>query len=423
MLLEAANFEPVSLLRTSERLALRTEGSNRWEKGVDPYLAGHAATMATRLIVELAGARWTGAADEQANMPTPAVLTLRPERTSALLGLDVAAERQSEILGSLGFERADGGYRVPTWRARDVTREVDLIEEVARFVLDEIPFTLPEHAVTFGRLTRWQRVRRLVEDVLAGCGFSEAYTSTFVANGDLRLPQPISQEAAALRTLARGEPRRGGARERRGRRHRGRALRDRAHVPRGRASSRTSAGTSPASSTAASRPPSGRSSSSTRRSRSSRQWNARLSLCCIRARPRGRARAGSGELHPSVLDGVWGAFELDLDALVERAPEVVAFEEVSPYPEVRQDLAFVVDAGVPAAELLAAMREAGAPELRSVSVFDEYRGEQIGEGKKSLAFRTAYGSPERTLTDEEAAAVRGRIVEALGKRFGAELRA
>jgi phenylalanyl-tRNA synthetase beta chain len=138
------------------------------------------------------------------------------------------------------------------------------------------------------------------------------------------------------------------------------------------------------------------------------------------------ARTGEGwvgELHPSVLDGVWGAFELDLDALVERAPEVVAFEEVSPYPEVRQDLAFVVDANVPAAELLEAIREAGAPELRSVSVFDEYRGEQIGEGKKSLAFRTAYGSQERTLTDEEATAVRGRIVEALGKRFGAELRA
>ena len=125
-----------------------------------------------------------------------------------------------------------------------------------------------------------------------------------------------------------------------------------------------------------------------------------------------------------MLEGVWGAFELDLDALVARAPEAVAFEEVSPYPEVRQDLAFVVDDDVPGGgRSLAAMREAGAPELRSVSVFDEYRGEQIGEGKQSLAFRTAFGSPERTLTDEEAAAVRGRIVEALGKRFGADLRA
>jgi phenylalanyl-tRNA synthetase beta chain len=422
VLLEAANFEPVSLLRTSERLALRTEGSNRWEKGVDPYLAGHAATMATRMIVELAGARWTGAADEQANMPTPVVLTLRPERTSALLGLDVPSERQSEILDRLGFERADGGYRVPTWRARDVTREVDLIEEVARFVLDEIPFTLPEHAVTFGRLTRWQRVRRLVEDVLAGCGFSEAYTSTFVAHGDLRLPQPISQEAAALRTsLAESlvEAARGnvavGATEvalfeiARTYREGDELPSERWHV----------AGIVDGGFAAA-------------------KWAVEQLYAALKVEPSverttepllhpGKAaRTGEGwvgELHPSVIEGVWGAFELDLDALVERAPEVVAFEEVSPYPEVRQDLAFVVDADVAAAELLAAMRQAGAPELRSVSVFDEYRGEQIGEGKKSLGFRTAYGSPKRTLTDEEAAAVRSRIVEALGKHFGAELRA
>jgi len=137
-----------------------------------------------------------------------------------------------------------------------------------------------------------------------------------------------------------------------------------------------------------------------------------------------RTREGYlGELHPTVLEGSWGAFELDLDALVERAPEAVAYEEVSPYPEVRQDLAFVVDEAVPAAELLAALREAAAPELRSASVFDEYRGAQIGAGKRSLAFRVAFGSNERTLTDEEATRLRMRIVDALAARFGAVLRA
>ncbi|MES1246230.1 MAG: hypothetical protein ABUS54_00985, partial [Actinomycetota bacterium] len=130
-----------------------------------------------------------------------------------------------------------------------------------------------------------------------------------------------------------------------------------------------------------------------------------------------------GELHPTVLDGTWGAFELDLDALVEAAPGPVQAVEVSPFPEVRQDLAFVVDEGVPAAALLAALREAGAPELRAAVVFDEYRGAQVGEGKRSLAFRVSFGSPERTLTDEEAAGVRARIVAVLAERFGAELRA
>jgi len=130
-----------------------------------------------------------------------------------------------------------------------------------------------------------------------------------------------------------------------------------------------------------------------------------------------------GELHPSLLDGQWGAFELDLDALVAVTPEAVEFEEVSPYPEVRQDLAFVVDDAVPAAELLAALREAGGSELRSSAVFDEYRGDQTGAGKRSLAFRVAFGSPERTLTDDEATELRGRIVEALADKFGAVLRA
>jgi phenylalanyl-tRNA synthetase beta chain len=134
VLLEAANFEPH---------ALRTEGSNRWEKGVDPYVAGPAATYATQLIVELAGARWTGAEDVQAELPKPAVIRLRSEHASGLIGLEVPEDDQAEILGRLGFEQSKKGFRVPTWRARDVTREVDLIEEVARFKLPEIPFTLP----------------------------------------------------------------------------------------------------------------------------------------------------------------------------------------------------------------------------------------------------------------------------------------
>jgi phenylalanyl-tRNA synthetase beta chain len=130
-----------------------------------------------------------------------------------------------------------------------------------------------------------------------------------------------------------------------------------------------------------------------------------------------------GELHPTVLDGVWGAFELDLDALVAQAPGAVAYDEVSTFPEVRQDLAFVVDEDVPASALVAAIREAAGDALRDVSVFDEYRGEQIGAGKRSLAFRVAFGSNERTLTDADAAPIRERIVQALARDFGAVLRA
>jgi phenylalanyl-tRNA synthetase beta chain len=423
VLLEAANFEPVGILRSSERHSLRTEGSNRWEKGVDPHVAGPAATYATQLIVGLTGARWTGAEDVQGALPKQAVIRLRPERTSELTGLDVPAEEQRAILGRLGFAELKKGFRVPTWRARDVTREIDLIEEVSRFKLPEIPFTLPRRQAMFGRLTRVQRVRRQVEDVLVGAGYAEVYTPTFVAEGDLRLPEPLSAEAAAVRTVLYAslvEPARrnagAGAEDvalfevaRVYRDVGGQLPRERWHV----------AGIADGGFPEA-------------------KWAVEQIYSALGVEPGyertsepflhpGKAARTAegwlGELHPALLEGVWGAFELDLDSLAEAAPPVVAFEEVSPYPYVRQDLAFVVDEEVPAADVLAAIREAGGELLGELAVFDEYRGEQIGEGKRSLAFRLAFGSLERTLTDEDVAPVRASIVDALATRFGAVLRA
>ncbi len=423
VLLEAANFEPVGILRSSEHHALRTEGSNRWEKGVDPYVAGQAATYATQLIVELSGARWTGAEDVRANLPKPAVIRLRPERASAVIGLEVPAQEQAEILGRVGFERLQSGFRVPTWRARDVTREVDLIEEVARFKLPEVPFTLPRRQAMFGRLTRPQRLRRLAEDALLGAGYAEVYTPSFVADGDLRLPEPLSAEAAALRTVLYAsllEP----ARRNADAGEENVALFEVARVY------RASGGDLPVERWHLAGIADGGFAEA--------KWAVEQVYSALGIEPTyertseaflhpGKAARTAegwlGELHPTVLDGTWSAFELDLDALAEAAPQVAAFEPVSPYPEVRQDLAFVVDEEVSAAELLAAIREAAGELLRELEVFDEYRGEQIGEGKRSLAFRLAFGSPEGTLTDEDVAPVRASIVDALATRFGAVLRA
>jgi phenylalanyl-tRNA synthetase beta chain len=423
VLLEAANFEPVGILRSSERHALRTEGSNRWEKGVDPHVAGPAATYATQLLVELAGGRWAGAEDVQGDLPEPAVIHLRQERASGLMGLDVDAEQQEEILAPIGFQQLETGYRVPTWRARDVTREVDVIEEVARFKLPEIPFTLPRRDAMFGRLTREQFLRRQVEDVLVGVGYAEVYTPSFVAEGDLRLPEPLSAEAAALRGVLYAsllEPARrnadGGEETV--------ALFEVARVY------GTSGGELPDERWHVAGIADGGFAEA--------KWAVEQIYSALGIEPSyertsesylhpGKAARTAegwfGELHPALLDGDWGAFELDLDALAEAAPHVAAFAEVSPYPEVRQDLAFTVDEKVPASEILAAIREAAGELLRKLEVFDEYRGEQIGEGKRSLAFRLAFGSLEGTLTDEDVAPVRASIVDALATRFGAVLRA
>jgi len=424
VLLEAANFEPVGILRSSERHALRTEGSNRWEKGVDPYVAGPAATYATQLITELGGARWTGAEDVQGELPERAVIRLRPERSSQIMGLEVPAEEQAEILGRIGFDRLETGFRVPTWRARDVTREIDLVEEVARFKLPEVPFTLPRREAMFGRLTREQRLRRRVEDVLVGVGYAEAYTPSFASEGDLRLPEPLSGEAAALRTVLYAsllEPARRNADAGEG----DVALFEVARVYRDGGAELPEehwhvAGIADGGFAEA-------------------KWAVEQIYSALGVEP-GYERTGEtflhpgkaartaegwlGELHPGLLEGVWGVFELDLDALADAAPQVVGFEEVSPYPEVRQDLAFVVGEEVPAAEILAVIREAAGELLRELEVFDEYRNpETIGEGKRSLAFRVAFGSLEGTLTDEDVAPVRASIVDAVGSRFDAVLRA
>ena len=123
------------------------------------------------------------------------------------------------------------------------------------------------------------------------------------------------------------------------------------------------------------------------------------------------------------LPGEWGAFELDVDALVDRVPDLIVYEDVITYPPVRQDLAFVVPDDVTAGQLVAAAHEAAGPELREMRAFDVYRGGQVEPGKKSLAFSVTFQSPERTLTDEDAAELRNRIVSALERAFGAELRA
>jgi phenylalanyl-tRNA synthetase beta chain len=419
VLLEAANFEPIGILRSSERLSLRTEGSNRWEKGVDPYLAGPAAALATQLLVELAGARWTGAADVQGELPTPAVIPLRPTRATEVLGLDVTPELQEEILERIGFERDSDGFRVPTWRARDVTREIDLVEEIARFELANIPFTLPRREAMFGRLTPWQKARRTVEDVLVGCGWSEAYTPSLVPAGPIVLPEPISAELGALRerlipSLVEA------ARTNRAVDVESVALFEIAHVypnEQGREPWHVAGIVDGGFAEA--------------------KWAVEQVYAALGVEPvfeRTRAlrlhpgkaaqtaEGWVGELHPAELEGVWGAFELDLDMLVA-AMGTTRFSLVSEYPELRQDLAFVVDEETPAAALLAAIRAAGGEFLRDVSVFDEYRGPQVGEGKRSLAFRLAFGSSERTLTDEDVAPVRATIADAVGKQFRAELRA
>jgi phenylalanyl-tRNA synthetase beta chain len=135
-----------------------------------------------------------------------------------------------------------------------------------------------------------------------------------------------------------------------------------------------------------------------------------------------------GEIHPGILDKYEIGqkvflLEIDLDAIGAEPDSRRRYEKLSRFPHAERDLAVVVDERVDAAALDAAIVEAGGEILKSVLLFDVYRGKQVGEGKKSLAFSLRFQSGERTLTDEEIAAASERIVKTLEERFDAELRA
>ena len=428
VLLEAANFEPIGILRSSERHALRTAGSNRWEKGVDPYLAEPAAVLASRMLVDLAGARMTGHVDVHEELPHRPLVRLRPQRASHVIGRPVPDGQQRTTLEGFGFEVSnDWDVTVPTWRARDVTREIDLVEEVARPVLDAIPYTMPLRRLVHGRLTQEQRLRRLVEDVLVGAGFLEAYTWSLVASDPhphaLRLPDPMTEDQAVLRTTL---------------------------LPSliGAAETGLDTGAEDVRLFEIARVylPSGEQLPEER-------WHVAGVLQGGYAEAKGalellhdalhlelRPRRGPhelmhpgkaaetdagvfGELHPATLEGRWSAFELDLARLFARVPERIVYEDVVTYPAVRQDIAVAVAEDVEVGALVDAAREAAGPLLREARVFDVYRGEQVGAGRKSIAIHLAFQSAERTLTDEEAAELRTKIVERLRTGFDAELRA
>jgi phenylalanyl-tRNA synthetase beta chain len=427
ILLEAANFEPFGLLRSSERLKLRTEGSNRWEKGVDPYLASQAASFATQLLVELTGARWLGDADVRAELPTPPVIHFRPGRADELIGMDTPPDEQRAILNGFGFAADDEwNVTVPTWRSRDVTREIDLVEEIARVRMDDVPFTLPARRAMFGALTPRQHLRRRVEDVLAGLGLAEIYTPSLVPAAaepeGLALPDPMGDQAVLRQTLLHGLVDAAARNASVGNERIALFEIARVYLPQGdelpeeqlHAGGIVDGGFAAVKGVVESL---------------YRALKVELRIERI-ARPHlypGRAaQAGEGwlgELHPSLLEGSWGVFELDLEALLAASHAPIQYQDVITFPAVKQDLAFVVGEAVAAGDLIAAAREAAGPELHDLRVFDVYRGEQVGPGKKSIALAAAFQSPQRTLSDDDAAQLRERIVTALAERFGAELRA
>ncbi|WP_119460847.1 phenylalanine--tRNA ligase subunit beta [Rhodospirillaceae bacterium SYSU D60014] len=464
MFLEVALFDPVRVAATGRKLGIESDARYRFERGVDPVSAEWGAEVAARLVLEICGGEASETVSAGAMPAWQRQLSLRPERVSGLGGLDLPEAESVRILDALGFEveRQDGrlSAAVPSWRG-DVEGEADLVEEVVRVAgYDRIPAVplerttpLPEPA-----LTPAQRRTGLAKRTLAARGMLEAVTYSFMpgdlaelfGGGDVRLANPISADLDAMRPSILPNLLTAAARN---------ATRGFPDVALFEVGPQYADETPEGQSLAASGLRTGQTGP--------RHWQAPpravdafdakadaqavLAACgapvdnlqvttdapswyhpgrsgVLRLGP--TVLACFGELHPRILrrldlKGPVVAFEAVLDRVpLPRGKGGAArpLLQASPFQPVERDFAFVVDEGVPADKLIRAAKGADKALIAAVGVFDVYSGPNIGEGKKSIALSVTLQPTAQTLTDAEIEAVSAKIVAAVAKATGGELR-
>jgi phenylalanyl-tRNA synthetase beta chain len=486
VLIEAATWSGVNIQRSSVRLGLRSEASGRFEKGLEPEVAADGLAYATRLLVELCGARvLPGTVDVGGPGPADAVIRLRSMRVEGLLGKPIGPARCTEILTDLGFgvvrvpglaesgvldDAGDLDVTVPYFRRADVTREVDLIEEVARIDgVDRLPATLPPRNGAAGRLTHAQRARRRAQDVLVGRGLHEVVGWSFTDAGlpdRLRLPDyhpmrravrienPLSEAQSLMRTnllgslldIARHNVARGATALQifeSGTVYRVHKADELADAPSpvfeahmlgglltgafGGRSWRGIAAPPADFFTAKALVAAVLDTLAVDWSVAAAPWPFLHPGRTANVLVGGRRIGFVGEVHPLVAAD-WGldrvaAFSLNVDVIAAATPAVVAYSGLSDFPAVLEDLSVLVADDVPAERVLAVVRANGGAELRALDVLDVYRGVQVGDGRVSLTLHLEFRATDRTLTDAEVAARRAKITRALADELGGELRA
>jgi phenylalanyl-tRNA synthetase beta chain len=475
ILLESAYFERMGIALSSKRLKLRSESSARFERGIDPDAVAVNAERAMQLLLEVAGARVAeGSVDEYPVPPTRPRIRVRTDRVNAVLGTDLDAEDVWQALvplgievdgGDAGAERADDVVTVvpPSFRP-DLEREIDLVEEVARRIgFDRIGRTLPDTRGQVGVLSPRQRDRRAVADALVGAGLSEAITLSLVAPADLeragaptdrlvRAANPLRAEESVLRTgLLPGLLRAVAG-------NRVHGLADVALFEQGRVF--LEAGTTRDGAPLPDEPEHVAAVIAGRVPRAPvepdravdvydavdalRAVSDALRIEALELRgadvagfQRGRAAevvAGGvvvgavGQVAQTVVEALHlespvVAFEVALDGLTAAPRRPLEFRPLSRYPVSMIDLAFVADASVPAAAIEATIRAATGEALEGIRCFDEFVSDALGVGRRSLAFALRFRAQDRTLTDADVAALRGRAIDAVVAAHGAELRA
>ena len=480
ILLESANFAMKSVRRTARELQLRTDASVRFERGLDPTLARDAAARATRLLLDLSpGAAVTAVADVYPHPIEPRPLTLPYRELERLLGVRYEPEAVLDVLTRLGFspeiagegEAATITVLVPTWRS-DVTLAADIVEEVARVIgYESLPERLPTGRTAPVRRDPVYAMQRAVRSVLTGAGGWEVVSYVAISDDDLRRLTPEGECTPGAHPVAWAEL----VRLRNPLQAEKGILRptllpsllavaaENLKHERGVRLFETARGYLPSDDElprevnllgivlAGEREPLSRFAAEERGELDFFDIKgmieallARLGVTGAVFRPIelaslhpgrggglfvGDRRIGIlGELRPDRARAFGieaprvAVAELDLDALRDAARVVPTDISLPRFLPVEQDFAIVVDEAIAASDGEAALRDGAGPLATAVALFDIYRGPQIGDDSKSLAYRVTFTAPDRALTDSELSKVRERIARTLRQRVGGEPR-
>jgi len=471
VLLESAYFDPISIRRTSKRLGIHTESSHRFERGADVNMVPVALDRAAALIAELAaGEVARGTIDAYPKKITGRQVPITLDKTNRILGLNLSIKTVAALLGSIGLEVKSGPTSesltvgVPTFRP-DLEREIDLIEEVARLNgYDNIPVSMPSGETVDPPVSKHQRLVRNLRETVVAAGFSEVINYSFISptaydriglkpddarRQNVAVLNPLTEEQSVMRTSL--VP----------------SLLD--NVSRNlayrsldlslfelRPVYRPIEGeelpyepTCIAGAMCGRREPLGwnqvgddfdfydlkgvvEALLAVARI-TDVKWDASRSDVYLHPGKSCAVYSGEiclgvlGEVHPNVLDAYdigspVFVFELNVEEMIKAATSEIKFSQISRYPDVYRDSAFLLDDTIPAAEILTTVIGAKGNLTENVTLFDVYRGKGVPEGKKSVAIRVQYRSSERTLTDEEINKAHGRIVKVMEKQLGAQLR-
>lgn len=455
VLFESANFDGASVRVTAKKLGMRTEASVKYEKGLDPNMTLDAVNRACELVEMLgAGEVVGGVIDIHGDLPKKRELKLKVDKINEFLGADISKEFMVDTLRKLDFEVDTDTMtiKVPTYRA-DVEAEADIAEEIVRiYGYNKIESTLMSGNITSGGKNARQSFSDSVKRTLTAQGMYEILTYSFTnpnifdrlriaADSPLRnvvtITNPLGEENSIMRTTTISSMLEIMEKNYK-QRNTGASLFEigKVYIPEegkqlpnerevvtlgmyGKVDFYTIKGMVEGLLDA-----SGIESYKFAPQKENPTYHpGRCADVFINGKLAGRV----GQVHPAVasnynMDAECYVAELDFERLFAAANHKQTYKKLPKYPSVSRDIAILVDDSVLSGDIVETIKRAGGKLLDHVEFFDAYKGAQIPQGKKSMAYSAVLRADDRTLTDEEVTKVMDKILKSLKNNLGAELR-